>query len=71
MHRRPVQGADFSVLKPPDIPSVLLELGFLSSEADRERLRDPEWRARMVRAIARGISGWAEGDAAEARLLRQ
>ncbi|MEZ5686557.1 MAG: N-acetylmuramoyl-L-alanine amidase [Paracoccaceae bacterium] len=71
MHRRPVQGADFSVLKSPDIPSVLLELGFLSSEADRARLMDGDWRARMVRALVQGVQAWAQGDAAEARLLRQ
>ncbi|MGD9919423.1 MAG: N-acetylmuramoyl-L-alanine amidase [Paenirhodobacter sp.] len=71
MHRHPVQAADFSVLKAPDIPSVLIELGFLSSEADRKRLLDPEWRAKMVGAIVTGVNRWAEADAAEARLLRQ
>ena len=71
MHRHPVQGAAFSVLKSPDIPSALLELGFMSSEADRKRLLDPDWRARMVRAIVAGVQSWAQADAAEARLLRQ
>lgn len=71
MHRHPVQGADFSVLKSADIPSVLLELGFLSSEADRKRLADPEWRAAMADAILAGLTDWAAADAAEARLLRQ
>lgn len=71
MHRHPVQGADFSVLKSPDIPSVLLEVGFLSSEADRARLEDPAWRGRMEAAILRGVTDWAAADAAEARLIRQ
>ncbi len=71
MYKHPVQGADFSVLKAPDFPSVLLELGFLSSEADRKRLLDAEWRKRMVAAIAGGLETWAQADAAEARLLRQ
>ncbi|OOY11385.1 N-acetylmuramoyl-L-alanine amidase [Thioclava marina] len=71
MHKHPVQGADFSVLKSPDIPSVLIELGFLSSPADRKRLQDPDWRARMAAAITRGIESWAQSDAAEAKLLRQ
>jgi len=71
MHKHPVQGANFSVLKSPDIPSVLIELGFLSSAADRKRLRDPDWRARMVDAITRGVLAWAQSDAAEAKLLRQ
>lgn len=70
-HRRPVQAADFSVLKSPDIPSVLLEVGFLSSEADRARLTDPAWRQRMQVALLAAIRAWAEADAAEARLIRQ
>lgn len=71
MHKHPVQGANFSVLKSPDIPSILLELGFMSSEADRDRLNDPQWRARMAAAIVQGVQSWGQADAAEARLLRQ
>ncbi|KEO59192.1 N-acetylmuramoyl-L-alanine amidase [Thioclava indica] len=71
MHKRPVQGANFSVLKSPDIPSVLIELGFLSSQSDRKRLQDPDWRARMAEAITKGVLSWAQSDAAEAKLLRQ
>ena len=71
MHKRPVQGANFSVLKSPDIPSVLIELGFLSSKSDRTRLQDPDWRARMADAITKGVLNWAQSDAAEAKLLRQ
>lgn len=71
MHRRPVQGADFAVLKSPDIPSALIELGFMSSEIDRARLLDESWRAEMVAALSAGIARWAGADAAEARLLRQ
>lgn len=70
-HRHPVQSADFSVLKSADIPSVLLELGFLSSEADRVRLADPVWRSGMQGAIQKAIADWAAADAAEARLIRQ
>lgn len=71
LHRHPVQEAAFSVLKAPDIPSVLLELGFLSSPRDRERLSDPVWRATMVEAIRAAVTKWAAEDAAEARLVRQ
>lgn len=71
MHRHPIQGADFSVLKSADIPSVLLELGFLSSDADRKRLDDPVWRTGMQDAILAGLKAWAAEDAAEARLLRK
>lgn len=64
MHRRPLQTAGFSVLKSPDIPSVLLELGFLSSARDLERLNDADWRARMAEAVRQGLLAWAEEDAA-------
>lgn len=71
MHRHPVQAADFSVLKSADIPSVLIELGFMSSQADRERLLDAGWRAQMAQAVVAGVQRWAQADAAEAKLLRQ
>lgn len=64
MHRHPHQEAGFSVLKSPDIPSVLLELGFLSSERDEARLTDPDWRKTMEGAIAAGLKAWAEAEAA-------
>ncbi|MBK5947443.1 N-acetylmuramoyl-L-alanine amidase [Rhodobacter veldkampii DSM 11550] len=71
MHKRAIQAAEFSVLKSPDIPSVLLELGFMSSAADRARLIDPVWRGQMADAIVAAIALWARGDAAEAQMIRQ
>ena len=64
MHRRPMQSGAFSVLKSPDIPSVLLERGFLSSERDFTRLTDPDWRARMAEAIRIALVAWDAEDAA-------
>ena len=60
MHRHPRQQAGFSVLKSPDIPSVLLEVGFLSSSRDLKRLSDPDWRARMAAALVAGLAAWDE-----------
>lgn len=71
MHRIPLQQAGFSVLKSPEIPSVLIELGFLSSPSDLARLRDPDWRARMAQAIAAGLAAWSVEDAAQQQLRRQ
>ncbi len=71
MHRRPVRGAAFSVLKSPDIPSVLIELGFLTDPGDRANLFDPDWRARTAQALARAIGGWSQDDAARAALSRK
>ena len=64
MHRHPHQQGGFSVLKSPDIPSALVELGFLSSARDLKRLEDPEWRARMAAALVAGLAAWAEEDRA-------
>jgi N-acetylmuramoyl-L-alanine amidase len=71
LHRQPRRGAAFSVLRAPDIPSVLIELGYLSSARDRERLTDPAWRGRLADAIVAALSDWAVADAAEAALLRR
>ena len=64
LHPRPLQGARFTVLKAPDIPSVLLELGFMSDPRDLANLRDPAWRARMADAVAAAVGTWARADAA-------
>ncbi len=64
MHRHPIQSGGFSVLKSPDIPSILIELGFLSSARDLARLTDPEWRARMIGALRAGLVSWVAQEAA-------
>jgi N-acetylmuramoyl-L-alanine amidase len=64
MHRHPRQGSGFSVLKSPDIPSVLLEVGFLSSARDFDRLVDPTWRAKMAGAILKALVAWDAEDSA-------
>jgi N-acetylmuramoyl-L-alanine amidase len=63
MHRNPRQTGGFSVLKSPDIPSVLLEVGFLSSARDFSRLVDPDWRARMAEAVRLALVDWARDEA--------
>jgi N-acetylmuramoyl-L-alanine amidase len=56
LRKFPVRQADFFVLQAPDVPSVLMELGFLSNAADIANLQKPEWRERTVNALARGIA---------------
>jgi N-acetylmuramoyl-L-alanine amidase len=63
--------AGFSVLKSADIPSVLLEVGFLSSPRDLANLRDPIWRDNMVKALAGAILQWRADDLAQKPLVRQ
>lgn len=64
MHRHPHQQGGFSVLKSPDIPSALLEVGFLSSDRDFKRLSDPAWRAKLAEAVVQGIIAWSVEDTA-------
>lgn len=71
LHKRPRLGGRFTVLKAPDIPSVLLELGFMSDPQDLANLGNTDWRARMAVAISNGIDAWAVQDAADALRLRQ
>lgn len=71
MHKRPHLKAGFSVLHAPDIPSVLIELGFLSSASDLAKLHDPKWRDSLAEGILVALELWAIEDAANARLVRQ
>lgn len=52
--------AGFAVLKAPDIPSVLVELGYLSNRRDEKMLRDPRQRRRMASAMARAVNEYFE-----------
>lgn len=71
VNSHPIRRADFSVLKAADIPSVLVEVGFLSSPRDLKNLTNPEWRLGMAQAIARGIQAWVIADLARAGLRRR
>ena len=71
MRARPRLSAGFSVLKAPDIPSVLIEFGFMSNPSDLVNLANPAWRAQVIAGITAALDRWSLADAAEARLLRQ
>ena len=55
LHRNGVEQADFEVLKSPDIPSVLVETGFLSNPEEARRLAEGGYQARVATAVADGI----------------
>jgi N-acetylmuramoyl-L-alanine amidase len=65
MNNRPLREAGFSVLKSADIPSVLVEVGFLSNPRDRANLQDPAWRQSVVNGLARAVTTWREKDTAQ------
>jgi N-acetylmuramoyl-L-alanine amidase len=71
LNSHPLRAADFSVLKAADIPSVLIEVGYLSSDRDRNNLKDPEFLTRMAEAMREAILEWAKQDAALRPLVRQ
>lgn len=60
LRNRPHREANFRVLKAPDMPSILLELGFLDDPEDRRRLSDPAELDATARAVAAGIARWRE-----------
>lgn len=60
----PHRSAGFKVLKAPDVPSVLVELGYLSNVKDEAQLRDPDWRSKAIDRIAIAIGLFAEAKAA-------
>ncbi|MBO9441342.1 N-acetylmuramoyl-L-alanine amidase [Phaeobacter italicus] len=71
MNRRPLREAGFSVLKSADIPSVLVEVGFLSSPRDLNNILDADWRRRTARGILNGLIAWRIEDEATRALVRQ
>ena len=46
------------VLKSPDVPSILVETGFISNPSEEKRLKDPAWQKKMARAITDGIQDY-------------
>jgi N-acetylmuramoyl-L-alanine amidase len=55
MHKRPIKAAGFKVLTAPDVPSVLIELGYMSDKGDLKHLTSPVWRERTTAALAQAI----------------
>jgi N-acetylmuramoyl-L-alanine amidase len=58
LNKNPQRSAGFRVLKAPDVPSVLLELGYLSNEKDGLALSSPEWRDKAANRVAEAIEAF-------------
>ncbi len=56
----PHRYADFQVLRASDIPSVLIEIGYLSNKEDEKLLSNPQWRKQMATSLAYSIRQFAE-----------
>lgn len=55
LHKRRVEQAGFAVLKSPDIPSLLIETGFLSNPGEAKKLKTSSYQRRMASSIHQGI----------------
>ncbi|MEM7615879.1 MAG: N-acetylmuramoyl-L-alanine amidase, partial [Pseudomonadota bacterium] len=71
LRSRPVRAADFRVLRAPDMPSVLLEIGFLTHPVDRRNMQSPLWRASLAEAVVEALDAWVESDAAYLALMQR
>ena len=58
LHKRQVEQAGFAVLKSPDIPSILVETGFISNPTEARKLATASYRRQMAGAIFRGLRRW-------------
>ncbi|HEY3792463.1 MAG TPA: N-acetylmuramoyl-L-alanine amidase [Bradyrhizobium sp.] len=58
MYKHPLKSAGFRVLKAPDVPSVLVELGYVSNKSDLEHLVSENWRSRTAGSIAQAIDAF-------------
>jgi len=58
MHKQPLKSAGFKVLKAPDVPSVLIELGYVSNKGDLKQLVSENWRTKTVGAIAQAVDNF-------------
>ena len=58
LHKKGVEQAGFAVLKSPDIPSILVETGFISNPEESRLLATSAYQKKMARAIHAGIREW-------------
>jgi len=67
LYKEPIKSAGFRVLRAPDVPSVLIELGYVSNRQDLKSLLSETWRDRMADSIAQAIGGYFSAHLAGAR----
>ncbi len=58
LHKKQVEQAGFAVLKSPDVPSILVETGFISNPAEASKLNNRNHRTQLARSIFQGIRGY-------------
>lgn len=68
--RRSHRDAGLAVLLAPDVPAVLLEMGFITNPEDERLLNDSRARRRLMRAVAEGIDGYFAGQGAATQMAQ-
>jgi N-acetylmuramoyl-L-alanine amidase len=58
LHKEPIKSAGFRVLRAPDVPSVLVELGYVSNKDDLQSLLSVSWRDHTADSIASAVDGY-------------
>jgi N-acetylmuramoyl-L-alanine amidase len=58
MHKNPLKSAGFRVLRAPDVPSVLVELGYVSSRSDLNQLTSNSWQVKTASAVVRATDAF-------------
>jgi N-acetylmuramoyl-L-alanine amidase len=69
LHKRRVEQAGFVVLKSPDMPSILVETGFISNPEEARRLNTQAHQDRLVQAIASGVRRYLQTNAPPGTLI--
>ena len=69
LHKKQVEQAGFLVLKSPDIPSILVETGFISNPTEARRLADRNYQRKMARAIFSGVNRYFSSNPPAGTLL--
>jgi N-acetylmuramoyl-L-alanine amidase len=67
MHKEPLKSAGFRVLRAPDVPSVLVELGYVSNKDDLRSLLSDTWRDHTADSMASAIDGYFSSHLGSAR----
>jgi N-acetylmuramoyl-L-alanine amidase len=58
LHKNPLKSAGFRVLRAADVPSVLVELGYVSNRQDLKQLTSETWRSRTADAILQAVDAY-------------
>ncbi len=68
-HKKHVQSAGFAVLKSPDIPSILVEMAYISNPEEEKNLKNAVYQTKLAKAMLSGLKGYFRDYAPEGTLL--